>query len=77
VIKEMPAGVQHLFSGLTLLLVTDLALSAEEGKKTETLLSGLLAAHPFGAVYVFFTDGTKMKDHQFTHPAYLASLGIA
>ena len=38
VLKEIPTGLQHLFSGIPLILVGGIASQAEDGKKLETAL---------------------------------------
>jgi hypothetical protein len=77
VMKEVPSGMQHLFSWLSFVLVGLVAVSVPEDKKIETALQGLLSIHPFGACYVLLTEWTKMKEHQWTNPQYMASMGIA
>lgn len=74
--REIPVGMQHLFSGLSLVLVGGMAWQAEDDKM-KIALQGLLAMHPFAATYILFTEGTTMKDHQWTNPQYLTSMGIA
>lgn len=76
VMKEVPAGMQHLFSGLSLVLVGGMAWEAKDDKM-KVALQGLIAMHPFAATYILFTEGTTMKDHQWTNPQYLSSMGIA
>jgi len=77
VLKETPAGMQNLFSWLSLVLVGGVALHAEDGKKFETAMNWLKSMNPFYATWVLFEEGTKMKWHQWTNPQYLASMGIA
>jgi hypothetical protein len=77
VLKELPKGIQNVFSGLGLVLVGTTAYTAPEGESLKTALHGLYSLHPLGAVHVLFTEGTKMKGGQWTKPEYLTSIGIA